>query len=199
MFPQALRAHSILGSPPVPPGPGCRITCPSTCGSRPHFSRSSSCQAPIPITFPQKTRVHFPRLSVPTAHPYLRHSNAPCCAASSRLAPCLLTSGNSRDWNRTYCCCQEDLDLGKEFRYKAPLSRCNFQPHLSSGFFPERKSRTNQRGRHTRLLFLCRAIQVNQFRVGLLVPAGVWNAGGFSAVISQPLVQGLPPLDTATD
>lgn len=172
MFPQALRAHSILGSPPVPPGPGCRITCPSTCGSRPHFSRSSSCQAPIPITFPQKTCVHFPHLNVPAAHPYLLHSNAPWCATSSRLAPCLLTSGNSRDWNRTYCCCQEDPDLGTRIQIQSTILQMHFQPHQSSGFFPERKSRENQRGRHTPLLFLCSAIQGNQFRVGSFVLAG---------------------------
>lgn len=53
---------------------------------------------------------------------------------------------------------------------------------ISSGFFAERKSRKNQRGRHMALLFLCCAIQGNQLRVGSLVLAGVWNAGGFSAV-----------------
>lgn len=110
MFPQALRAHSILGSPPVLPGPGCRITCPSTCGSHPHLGWSSSCQAPIPITFLQKTRpFSTPQRACCTSlfTPSKRTFAVPFPAP----APCLLISENARDWNRTYCCCQQDQEL----------------------------------------------------------------------------------------
>lgn len=74
--------------------------------------------------------------------------------------------------------------MTQNFKYKALLSRCNFQPYLSSGFFPERKSggkKKQQKGRHRPLLFLCRAIQGNRFRAGLLTLSGVCNTGGFSA------------------
>lgn len=182
MFPQALRAHSTLGSPPAPPGRRLPDHLPINLWQSLPPRPIQLLPSPHPNYLPTKdTR--------PFSTPAQRDCCTPLFTPFECTLPCHFQQTHSFRLLETLgtgtgptAAASRIQTLKQEFKYKALLSRCNFQPYLSSGFFPERKSRKNQRGRHPPLLFLCHAIQENQFRVGSLVLAGAWNAGRFSAV-----------------
>lgn len=187
MFPQALRADSILGRPPAP----ARVEAAGSPAHQPvAVTPASAAPAPAkprcPITFPQKdTRPFFHVCLTHLLHVPVYDFNVPCRVVSSGLSPCLLTSGKSRGFNRAYCCCQQEPDLDTKFQIQSAALQMQLSALPILWIFPWKKERgkkkQKQKGRHRPLLFLCRAIQGNRFRAGLFTLSGVRSTGGFSA------------------
>lgn len=110
-------------------------------------------------------------------HVLIYDLDVPCHVVSSRLTPCLLTSGKNGIFNKAYCCCQQEPALETKFHIQSAALQMQF----SALPIPQRKRRKNQKGRHVPSLFLCCAIQGNQFSIGLPILSAVYSTRGFSA------------------